>query len=357
MERLADDPDPRARHGSALHLARPFERRRDPPRHLARRARACSACRSRSPSCSAPMSDRASFRSASPCARRRRRSACFSATSPSALIGAVIALVAHRLRRGSPAARSAPTRRGQIANAHTGFNVAARPRSSCRSSARSRASSSGVVRDAREHGREARQPSRRFGARSPGRRARQRDPRGDAPRRHRRTDAAGDDPDLPRRATRAAASRSAASTTRSTACRRRSSSISTRLTRQPLDEEDTRRCFDLILFTTNLEHVGDIIDRGLLALAAKRQRNGVAFSEAGWAEIAALHQRVVEQMRLAVTVFVTRDLALATRARRREGPHPRSGDEPRPRAISSACARARSQASRRARCISTSCAT
>lgn len=85
----------------------------------------------------------------------------------------------------------------------------------------------------------------------------------------------------------------------------------TRLTRQSLDEEDTRRCFDLILFTTNLEHVGDIIDRGLLALAAKRQRSGVSFSDAGWAEITALHQQVVEQMRLAVTVFVSRDLELA----------------------------------------------
>jgi phosphate:Na+ symporter len=84
-----------------------------------------------------------------------------------------------------------------------------------------------------------------------------------------------------------------------------------RLTRQPLDEEDTRRCFDLILFTTNLEHVGDIIDRGLMGLAAKRQRNGVSFSEPGWAEIAELHQRVLEQMRFALTVFVTRDLALA----------------------------------------------
>jgi phosphate:Na+ symporter len=85
----------------------------------------------------------------------------------------------------------------------------------------------------------------------------------------------------------------------------------TRLTRQPLDEDDTRRCFDLILFTTNLEHVGDIIDRGLLALAAKRQRHGVSFSEAGWSEITAFHQQVVEQMRLAVTVFVSRDLSLA----------------------------------------------
>ncbi len=84
-----------------------------------------------------------------------------------------------------------------------------------------------------------------------------------------------------------------------------------RLTRQSLDEEDTRRCFDLILFTTNLEHVGDIIDRGLLALAAKRQRNGVSFSDAGWQDIAALHRRVLDQMRLAVTVFVSRDFALA----------------------------------------------
>jgi hypothetical protein len=37
----------------------------------------------------------------------------------------------------------------------------------------------------------------------------------------------------------------------------------TRLTRQPLSEEDSRRCFDLILFTTNLEHAGDIIDKGI----------------------------------------------------------------------------------------------
>jgi phosphate:Na+ symporter len=37
----------------------------------------------------------------------------------------------------------------------------------------------------------------------------------------------------------------------------------------------------------------------------------VSFSEAGWAEILDLHNRVVEQMRLAVSVFVTRDLAMA----------------------------------------------
>ena len=85
----------------------------------------------------------------------------------------------------------------------------------------------------------------------------------------------------------------------------------TKLTRTPLDEEDSRRCFDLILFTTNLEHAGDIIDKGLLRLAARKARNGLAFSDEGWAELTALHQRVVEQMRLSVGVFVTRDLEMA----------------------------------------------
>jgi phosphate:Na+ symporter len=85
----------------------------------------------------------------------------------------------------------------------------------------------------------------------------------------------------------------------------------TKLTRQPLTEEDSRRCFDLILFTTNLEHAGDIIDKGILRLAARKKRNNLAFSQEGWAELQALHQRVVDQMRLAVTVFVTRDLDMA----------------------------------------------
>jgi phosphate:Na+ symporter len=85
----------------------------------------------------------------------------------------------------------------------------------------------------------------------------------------------------------------------------------TRLTRQPLSEADSRKAFDLILFTTNLEHVGDIIDKSLLELAAKKQRLKVEFSPAGWGEIRALHSRVVEQMRLAMTVFMTGDVNMA----------------------------------------------
>ena len=85
----------------------------------------------------------------------------------------------------------------------------------------------------------------------------------------------------------------------------------TRLTRQPLNDHDARAAFDLILFTTNLEHVGDIIDKNLLELAAKRQRNGLSFSDEGWAELTGFHARIVKQMKLAMTVFMTKDVAMA----------------------------------------------
>ena len=188
--------DPRARHGSALHLARPFERRRRSARDLARRARASSACRSRSPSCSAPMSDPASSRSALPCARLRRRSACFSAISPSAASARWSALVA--IGYGAdllPLLGSDPAR--AIANAHTGFNVVlalaflplvgpvgAPPRAR---GARCERTSEKRVNHLDE-----------IGARPPRHRARQCDARSDAACRHRRADAPGDDPDLPR---------------------------------------------------------------------------------------------------------------------------------------------------------------
>lgn len=85
----------------------------------------------------------------------------------------------------------------------------------------------------------------------------------------------------------------------------------TRLTRGPLSDVESRRAFDLIVFTTNLEHVGDIIDKSLIPLAEKKRRQHLAFSDRGWREIRDLHLKVLEQMRLAVTVFVTQDPAMA----------------------------------------------
>ncbi len=84
-----------------------------------------------------------------------------------------------------------------------------------------------------------------------------------------------------------------------------------RLLRTELSANQRRECPGLLLFTTSLEHGGDIIDNDQRKRAAKRQRNGVSFSESGWKEIEALHGRAMSHMRLAVTVFTTRDVTLA----------------------------------------------
>ncbi len=83
--------------------------------------------------------------------------------------------------------------------------------------------------------------------------------------------------------------------------------------RTDLGEEESRRYVEILTFTTNLEHIGDIIDKNLMELATKKIKNRYAFSSEGLAELKAFHSRVLENLRLALNVFTTRDIALARR--------------------------------------------
>jgi phosphate:Na+ symporter len=85
------------------------------------------------------------------------------------------------------------------------------------------------------------------------------------------------------------------------------------VSRNELGEEDGKRYVEILTFTTNLEHIGDIIDKNLMELAAKKIRNRYAFSPEGMAELRAFHARVLENLRLALNVFTTRDITLARR--------------------------------------------
>jgi phosphate:Na+ symporter len=85
------------------------------------------------------------------------------------------------------------------------------------------------------------------------------------------------------------------------------------VSRNELGEEDGRRYVEILTFTTNLEHIGDIVDKNLMELAAKRIKNRYAFSAEGMAELRAFHARVLENLRLALNVFTTRDITLARR--------------------------------------------
>lgn len=85
------------------------------------------------------------------------------------------------------------------------------------------------------------------------------------------------------------------------------------VSRNELGEEDGKRYVEILSFTMNLEHVGDIVDKNLMELAAKKIRNRYAFSPEGMAELRVFHARVLENLGLALNVFTTRDIALARR--------------------------------------------
>jgi phosphate:Na+ symporter len=75
--------------------------------------------------------------------------------------------------------------------------------------------------------------------------------------------------------------------------------------------EDARLSIELTDFAINLEHAGDIVAKNLLILAEERAEQNRHFSEEGWRELLELHQRVLENMHLALNVLVSRDLSSA----------------------------------------------
>ena len=85
----------------------------------------------------------------------------------------------------------------------------------------------------------------------------------------------------------------------------------TRVSSHTLDSEESRRCVDALTFTTNLEHVGDIIDKNLMELAAKKIKNNLRFSREGLGEIEAMHRRISDNLKLALNVFVAGDVKMA----------------------------------------------
>jgi phosphate:Na+ symporter len=85
----------------------------------------------------------------------------------------------------------------------------------------------------------------------------------------------------------------------------------TRLSRGELDDEDSQRAVDIIAFTTNLEHIGDIIDKNLMELAAKKIRSRLRFSPEGRHDLEEIHGHLIETVRLALTVFMNQELGSA----------------------------------------------
>src|SRR5947207_3962981 len=80
-----------------------------------------------------------------------------------------------------------------------------------------------------------------------------------------------------------------------------------------LDDNDNRRLAEILAFITNLEHAGDIVEKGLMAIATKRLKRGLAFSVEGQAEIRGMLERLAGNVQAAAAVFMTDDARAARR--------------------------------------------
>jgi phosphate:Na+ symporter len=85
----------------------------------------------------------------------------------------------------------------------------------------------------------------------------------------------------------------------------------TKITRESLDDREGSRAMEVIAFAINLEHIGDIIDKNLMELASKKIKNRLKFSDEGAAELQAFHRRVIENLKLALSVFISGDIKIA----------------------------------------------
>ncbi|MFD2262021.1 Na/Pi cotransporter family protein [Lacibacterium aquatile] len=78
-----------------------------------------------------------------------------------------------------------------------------------------------------------------------------------------------------------------------------------------LDEATNKRVSEVLAMSMNIEHAGDILDHSLLELVAKKIKRHLSFSAEGREEILGLMARLVDNGRLATSVFLSGDKTAA----------------------------------------------
>ncbi|QDL53338.1 Na/Pi cotransporter family protein [Rhodoferax aquaticus] len=81
----------------------------------------------------------------------------------------------------------------------------------------------------------------------------------------------------------------------------------TQIPREALGANEAQRWADILSFTINMEQIGDILERVIQDVEDKKIKPGRDFSEAGLAEICELHSRLVRNLRLGMSVFLSKD--------------------------------------------------
>ncbi|MDF2970046.1 MAG: Na/Pi cotransporter [Microvirga sp.] len=82
---------------------------------------------------------------------------------------------------------------------------------------------------------------------------------------------------------------------------------------EALSEAEAKRLSDILAFAINLEHVGDIIDKNLMELAAKRIKNHLRLPKDSLDDITSMHGKLLEHLQLAASVLMFQDIGSARR--------------------------------------------
>jgi phosphate:Na+ symporter len=81
----------------------------------------------------------------------------------------------------------------------------------------------------------------------------------------------------------------------------------TALPSEAMTEDDHRRVVEILSFATNLEHAGDVVDKGLLGVIAKQLKRGLIFAPAEAESLLHIVDRLVSNLRSAAALLVTGD--------------------------------------------------
>jgi phosphate:Na+ symporter len=76
---------------------------------------------------------------------------------------------------------------------------------------------------------------------------------------------------------------------------------------EAMTEADHRRAVEILSFATNLEHAGDVVDKGLLGIVAKQVKRGLMFSAAEADPLLQIIDRLMANLRAAASLLVTGD--------------------------------------------------
>jgi phosphate:Na+ symporter len=84
-------------------------------------------------------------------------------------------------------------------------------------------------------------------------------------------------------------------------------SYMTALPAEAMTEADHRRVVEILSFAMNLEHAGDVVDKGLLGIVAKQVKRGLVFSRTEAEPLRLIIDRLMANLRAAAALLVTGD--------------------------------------------------